>query len=77
MIKNLQNERLLDTLTNIPWYDMTPKDRNLLLLMILKLQNPPQLQLRGISGLKDVNYERFGETIQSVYNFCLVVEKLF
>lgn len=72
----LQNARVLDKVTDMPWYNWVPKDRQLLLPMILKLQHPSLLQLRGISGLKDVTYERFGETIQTVYNCCLVIQKM-
>lgn len=66
----------MNKVTDMPWYDWVPKDRELLILVIFRLQSPPLLQLRGISGLKDVNYERFGETIQTVYNCCLVIQKM-
>lgn len=71
-----QNERLMNKVTDIPWYDLIPKDRELLLAIIMQLQHPLQLQGRGISGLKHITYESLGESVKVVHGYCLVIQKI-
>lgn len=68
--------RLLDKVIDIPWYELSPKDRQILILFIMKLQNPSLLCSRGFGGSEIITFEQFAATIQTVYSWCLVVQKV-
>uniref|UniRef100_A0A336LBN8 Odorant receptor n=1 Tax=Culicoides sonorensis TaxID=179676 RepID=A0A336LBN8_CULSO len=70
------NEKFIDKINDIPWYSLTPRDRGAMVLMILKLQRPSEMQIHSIFGPKKVTFENFANTLQSVYQYCLVIEKV-